>query len=156
MEKKKRKSNGNSKVFIALISILVICFILLGFGFYKYFYSGNSSTKYGDRLEGIEKHTLPKDLTSKVEKIYADNTNVGKITTNVQGRIIYINMDFDEETKTDAAKELAVKALEAFEEDSLSYYDIQFIITESYDKESTETGFPLFGSKSSTSLKVIW
>ena len=156
MEKKKRKSSGNNKVIIALISILFICFCLLGYGFYKYFYAGNNDTKYGDRLEGIEKHKLSNNLLDDIKELYTADTVVGEITTNTQGRIIYINMDFDETVTVEVAKELASKALGAIGEDNLSFYDVQFVLTQSYDKESTESGFPVFGAKSSTSLKVIW
>ena len=56
--KKRRRKNKSNKseniVLAALIIILLACFVAIGFLFYKYFYAGASSNKYGDRLEGIE------------------------------------------------------------------------------------------------------
>ena len=54
-----------------LIIILLACFAAIGFLFYKYFYAGASSNKYGDRLDGIESYPLPENLESKVTELYA-------------------------------------------------------------------------------------
>ena len=38
--------------------------------------------------------------------------------------------------------------------ENLKYYDVQFILT--YSGTDENSNFPVFGSKSSSSLKVVW
>ena len=56
------------------------------------------------------------------------------------------------------AQSYAVKALEKFDEKTLGYYDIQFIIT--CDKEVVNEGekavYPIEGAKKRTSNQVVW
>ncbi len=153
MSKSKNKQD-NTMLWI-LIGILVVCFLLIGFLFYKYFYSGISTSKYGDtRLEGIEKYPLSKTLESDISGIYKDEKSVNKVEVNVEGRIIYIDIDFKESIKVDTAKTLATKALDKVGEDNLKYYEVHFILT--YSGKEENKNFPVFGSKNANSLKVVW
>ena len=52
------------------------------------------------------------------------------------------------------AQDIAVKALEKIGEENVKYYDVQFILT--YSGTESNENFPVFGSKSSSSLKVVW
>ena len=87
----KRKSLQNNKVLWALLGLLLVCFLVLGFGFYKYFYAGAGNNKYGDRLDGIEKYPLSKTLDSDVKSVFSDNSEVTKTKVDVKGKVIYIN-----------------------------------------------------------------
>ena len=58
MSKKKRRIRQDNIMLIILIFILVVCFIVFGVLFYKYFYAGVSTSKYGNRLDGIENYKL--------------------------------------------------------------------------------------------------
>ena len=73
---------------------------------------------------------------------------------NTEGRVIYVDIDFKESLKVNEAKSLAEKALEKIGENNLTYYDVHFILT--YSGEEENENFPLFGAKSSNSLKVVW
>ena len=137
------------------MGILLVCFILIGFLFYKYFYSGISTSKYGDtRLEGIEKYPLSKTLESDISALYKDEKSVGEVKVNVEGRIIYITIDYVESIKVDNAKSLATKALDKVGEENLKYYEVQYILT--YSGKEENKNFPVFGSKNANSLKVVW
>ncbi len=150
----KRKNLQNNKVLWGLLGLLLVCFLVLGFGFYKYFYAGSGNNKYGDRLEGIDKHPLSKTLEDDINSVFSNNTEVSKISVDVKGKIIYINIDFGSSIKVSQAQDIAVKALDKIGEDNLKYYDIQFILT--YSGTESNENFPVFGSKSSSSLKVVW
>ena len=154
MSKSKKNKQDNTMLWILLI-ILFVCFLMIGFLFYKYFYSGISTSKYGDtRLEGIEKYPLSKSLEGDIKGLYENEKSVGEVKINVEGRIIYVNIDFVESVKVDNAKTLASKALEKIGEENLKFYEVHFILT--YSGEAENNNFPIFGSKNSNSLKVVW
>ena len=151
----KYKNKQDNVMLWILIGILVVCFLLIGFLFYKYFYSGISTSKYGDtRLEGIEKYPLSKTLEADINDLYKDEKSVNKVSIDVEGRIIYINVDFKESIKVDSAKSIATKALEKVGEDNLKFYEVQFILT--YSGKDENKNYPVFGSKNANSLKVVW
>lgn len=150
----KNKRGKSNKVLLVLLGILAVCFISIGILFYKFFYAGTSGSKYGNRLNGIENYPLSKTLQDDIKSLYADNSKVGEIKVTNEGRVIYINMDFKETLKVSDAESLAEKALEKIGESNLTYYDVQFILT--YSGEEENENFPVFGAKSSNSLKVVW
>ena len=158
MKKKSKKKSSvktDNTMLAILIGILVISFVVIVFLFYKYFYSGISTSKYGDtRLQGIENYKLSDNLSSDISSIYSGEKSVGNVDVTVEGRIIYITIDFKESIKVDTAKNLAIKALDKIGEENLTYYEIQFILT--YSGEAENTNFPIFGSKNANSLKVVW
>ena len=154
MSRSKKNKQDNTMLWI-LISILVVCFIMIGFLFYKYFYSGISTSKYGDtRLEGIENYPLSKTLEEDIQKLYEADKTVGEVKVNVEGRIVYINIDFVESVKVDAAKTSASKSLDKIGEDNLKFYEVQLLLT--YSGKDENKNFPIFGSKNANSLKVVW
>ena len=152
MEKKKKIRNN--KVLLVLLGILLVCIIAIGILFYKFFYAGAGGTKYGNRLNGIENYPLSSNLQDEIKSLYSDNSKVGTVKVNTEGRVIYVDIDFKESLKVNEAKSLAEKALEKIGENNLTYYDVHFILT--YSGEEENENFPLFGAKSSNSLKVVW
>ena len=86
----KRRKNQDIKVIIALLVILLVCALVIGFGFWKFFYSGAGSSKYGDRLEEIEKYPLDDNLETNIKSVYTGNDNIGKVDVTVEGRVIYL------------------------------------------------------------------
>ena len=153
MSKSKNKQD-NTMLWI-LVVILFVCFIMIGFLFYKYFYSGISTSKYGDtRLEGIENYPLSDTLESDIAGLYSDESSFNKVKVDVQGKIIYIIIDFKESITVDNARSLATKSLDKIGEENLTFYEVQFVLT--YSGEEENTNYPVFGSKNANSLKVIW
>ena len=151
---KNKKNRQDNTMLIILILILVVCFCVIGVLFYKYFYAGVSSTKYGNRLDGIENYKLSETLQDDISGLYTKESSVNSATINVEGKIIYVNIDFKESIKTDKAKTLAVKALDKIGKENLTFYEVQFILT--YSGSDSNNNFPIFGSKNSSSLKVVW
>lgn len=150
----KNKKIRNNKVLLVLLGILLVCIIAIGILFYKFFYAGAGGSKYGNRLNGIENYPLSSNLQDEIKSLYSDNSKVGTIKVNTEGRVIYIDIDFKETLKVSEAESLAEKALEKIGENNLTYYDVHFILT--YSGEEENENFPVFGAKSSNSLKVVW
>ena len=147
----KKKNKQDNIILLVLMGILLVCFIAICLLFYKYFYAGTSDTKYGDRLEEVENHKLSTTLKEDIKSVFADNKTVGDVVVNVQGLIIYINIDFVESVKVTDAQSVAIKALDKIGEDNLAFYEVQFLLT-CADNEN----FPVLGSKNANSLKVVW
>lgn len=150
----KNKKIRNNKVLLVLLGILLVCIIAIGILFYKFFYAGAGESKYGNRLNGIENYPLSSNLQDEIKSLYSDNSKVGTIKVNTEGRVIYIDIDFKETLKVSEAESLAEKSLEKIGENNLTYYDVHFILT--YSGEEENENFPVFGAKSSNSLKVVW
>lgn len=151
MAKRKKQSNV---ILWVLIFILLVCFVAIGYVFYTYFYSGTSSTKYGNRLDDISNYPLPKTIEQDIKNLYKDEALVGNVEYELQGKIIYIIIDFNEPTSSDNAQSLALKSLDLIGETNLTYYEVQYILN--YKGEEESNNFPIFGAKSVNSLKVVW
>ena len=150
-----KKRIAQNKVLLVLAFILLVCFALIAFLLFKYFYVGENSSKYGDRLDEIESHPIHKDLEDEIKDLYKD-TKMSLKSIKTSGKIIYVTFDLSEVIKVDDAKNLVLKSLEKFSDDEKKYYDIQFIVTCGAE-ESTETPlYPIMGYKNSSSFEVIW
>ena len=150
----KVRHNQDNRVLWVLLGILVICFLAIGSLFYRYFNAGTSSSKYGERLDGIENYPLSETLEKDIQDLYKDNTEIDKVTVTNEGKIVYITINFKQSIKVSTAEDLAIKSLDKVGEKNLTYYDVQYILTYSGTEENTN--FPVFGSKSASSLKVVW
>ena len=150
----KVRRNQDNRVLWVLLGILGVCFLVIGILFYRYFYAGTSSSKYGKRLDGIENYPLSKTLEKDIQDLYKDNTEIDKVTVTNEGKIVYITINFTKSIKVTTAEDLAIKSLDKVGEKNLTYYDVQYILTYSGTEENTN--FPVFGSKSASSLKVVW
>ena len=151
---KRKKNRQDNAMLLILLGILIVCFVVIGVLFYKYFYAGVSSSKYGNRLDGISEYKLSDTLESDINGIYAKESSVDKTSVTVEGKIIYIMIYFKESIKTDKAKTLAVKALDKIGKENQTFYEVQFILT--YNGKEDNKNFPLWGTKNANSLKVVW
>lgn len=129
--------------FVIIISIVLIaCIGIVAYVCFDKFFGGNEST-YGDRLVDIENYDFDEtDIT-----LYFDENALAS-SVRISGKIIYISIEFDEETSLNSAKKVATSSLEYIEEDLLGYYDINYTIT--------STQFTLMGYKNSTSSSIVW
>ena len=104
-----------NRVLFVLIIILIICaFIVVGV-LAKYFF-GSSSSKYGDRLDGIEEVII----TDEMKNTFLDNMNKDELVENttikVIGRVIYVSLDFKDNTSLVEAESRALASLLTFEQ----------------------------------------
>lgn len=142
-----------NKVMFVLVIILIVCFILIAYNLIKYFYAGNKNA-YGDRLENVENYKLDTNIEAKISALYKENSEVGDVTIKLQGKIIYITIDFVKAIKLDDAKSLALKSLDAFSKEEKEFYDMQYILTAKTIEE--DESFPTMGYKNALNTVVVW
>ncbi|MEG0798883.1 MAG: hypothetical protein RR228_01355 [Bacilli bacterium] len=150
-----KKKFMKNKILYILITIVLICFILIGASLVKYFYFGSGESKYGTRLNDIEKHKLPKDIETKISALYKDDKSVNSVKYVLKGKIIYITIDYKEALKLAVAQTTALKTLEAFSKEDLTFYDLQFTLTANTLTEKSDI-FPTMGYKNAKSENVSW
>ena len=160
---------NNKGIFITLF--IIIIFAVAGFFVLKAFFpSGN---EYGNRLKGIEKVSFSDKEITKLEKEIKDRDKIKKVSMNIKGRLINIMITVEEDADIDDMKDHCKEKLELFDEEELSYYDIQFYLVkeeskkeESKDKEDSkdkeeskdkeDEDYPSIGYKHKTSTKIKW
>lgn len=164
MKEKKRR-----KIKIGYIFALVVIVAVIGVSIFLIL-PGTGSSKYGDRLEGIEKISFNKKAQTKITDKIKSNENVTKTSLDIKGRIIYIIYNVKSELSLDDSKKIADESLEVISDEVKSYYDIQYIVTKNDEKGTTETKttddgetkevikkeFPIMGYKNSKSSKIVW
>ena len=152
MKKIKDLWNRN-RVLIVLITIVLVCFIIMGVVVVKYFFGINTSN-YGDRLDDIADFPFKEEDQTTLINTIKENEIVSDVTVNVKGKIIYIRILFNDKASLDKAKELANKSLEAISSEYQSKYDLEYTIVQ----ESTETvgGFTLMGAKNINRSVLVW
>lgn len=152
--KKLKKFWQENSVLLVLLLILIACLIAISVVVVTYFV-GDSSSKYGERLEGIEKHPFKekeqKDIISKMKEDKA----IEDVVIRVSGKTIYVTIDFVSKTTLVDAESKALASLENFSEDILGFYDIEYLI-KADGTEDTE-GFQIIGSHNvSGTGGIVW
>ena len=151
--KKIKRFFREHRVFTILMSLVLVCFILIGTLLVQVFYNG-SADKYGNRLEEIENYPIAKEDLQTIEAEALKNESVKKANIFVTGRIVYVYLDFQGEIDLTTAQNEAVKILGLFEDPVKEYYDFQFNLA----KEETETsdGFNIEAAKNAGGNGLIW
>lgn len=137
-----------------------ICFMAfvgvigLGFIFFDMFTSGKG--KYGDRLIGIDDVKISSEVKKEIEDNLEAMDEVVDASVRVQGKIIYINLEFSRETSLDRAKEIANETLNKFSDDEKSFYDFGYFLTQVPVEDTEDKGFVVTGSKNSKLDTISW
>lgn len=135
-------------VFGIILLVLLVLLIVL----FKTFSVDYSLDEYGDRLDGIEKVEIKKSVSDKLVSEIKDIESVKKVNYRLKGRLVYIEIMFNEDVSVENAKEIAAKSLEYFTDDQKAFYDFEFILT---NEKETE-GYPELGSKHKSSDNIVW
>jgi len=142
-----KKLWNNNRVLFFLLIILLVCFIAIIVVASTFFYSRNSS-KYGDRLADIEKYPVPNEIKDGFKEALEKNSSVTKVTYDIIGRVIYVNITLDEKIKLETAQKLVSDSLNIFTEDIMSYYDFNFILK--------SDNFVIIGAKNTKNTEITW
>ena len=126
MDKIKKFWNENRVLFV-LGLILIVCVVVVGIVSLTYFY-GSSSNAYGNRLDSIKDAPLSDKLLKSVKTEMNSKTGVKNTNVKVKGKIVYIEVEYNDGITMDDAKKTTKEALKLFSEKELSLYDLQFII----------------------------
>ena len=150
MEKVKKwfKKNKGLSVVLLLTLILLIFIIVI---FVKLLV-GNSSNKYGNRLEGIEDIKIEQDTYNSVESEVMDTELVEDVSVRLQGKIVYTTIVLKSDTSKDKAKEIASNTLDNYTEEELKYYDFSYFLK--WEGEESDT--VITGNKHSKLESITW
>ncbi len=153
MKKLKKIWQENSILFV-LLFIVIACIIAICVVVVTYFI-GDSSSKYGDRLEGIENYPFEEDLQDDILDKIKELEIVLDAQMRISGKIVYLTITFAPETTLVEGQSVALSSLDYFSEELLSFYDIQFMIEADPTEESE--GFKLIGSRNvSGTGGIVW
>ena len=153
MKKLKKIWQENSILFV-LLFILIACIIAISVVVVTYFV-GDSSSKYGDRLDGIEDYPFEEDTQNEIISKIEENEIVEDATIRVSGKIIYITITFVPETTLVEGQSIALSSLDYFSEETLSFYDLEYMIKADATEETE--GFQIIGAKNvSGTGGIVW
>ncbi len=153
MKKLKRLYKKNKVLFI-LTTIAIVCILVILIGLLTSFYKKSNTSKYGDRLDGIEEVEISDSAREDIVSFYEENDKVNEASVDLKGKIVYIIIDVVKGTTKAQAQTLANSGLKEFSEEEVDYYDFQFIVTCEDEKDSKI--YPTMGYKNNTSAKVAW
>ena len=135
---------------IAIVVIFVLAVIIL-FSIYNSIFLNNSS-KYGDRLKGIDEVKV----TSNLEKEIKENIKTLDITKSVEieesGKIINVIALVNDDIEVNKSKEIGNKVIEKLSDKQKKYFDVQIFIK----KSSKDEKFPISGYKHHKKDNITW
>ena len=137
---------------ICLLALIVI--IMMMYVFFNLFVGG--SNKYGDRLKGIESHKVEKKEQEEVVSFLKEKNEVNDASIRIQGKIIYIHIEYTRETSLDTAKAIATESLAKISNDEKKFYDIGYYLTQVSDENQEDKGFIVTGNKSNELDSISW
>lgn len=114
--------------FVLLIFIMVIFIKLL---------AGNSSDKYGNRLDGIEDVKIDNDTYDGVEAEIMDTGLATDAKVRLQGKIVYTTIILNGDTSISKAKEIASNTLDNYTDEELKFYDFSYFLK--WEGEESDT-----------------
>lgn len=152
--KKIRKFYREHRVFTILMAIAIVCAVIIGTVLMQCFYVGNDTSKYGDRLEGIEAVAINDSKVNDIEGNIIQNELVKSAKLKITGKIIYIHIVFESTVDLVQAESVAQQTLELFSEEELNFYDFQFTLK----NEGTESsdGFLISGARNQNGSGLVW
>ena len=142
-----------NKILIVLLSILLICFIAIVVVCLTFFLGGNKSV-YGERLKDIDKYPITENFKKDYSTTVKEEKGVNEVKIDVKGKIIYVTINFAEDTTLDEAESIAGKSVDEFDEKTLGYYDIQFTLL--CEESDNSEGFTMMGAHNATGSGIVW
>lgn len=130
---------------ICLIAIMIVCIT---------FFFGGSKTTYGDRLDEIDKHPISEKFITTYEEELEKEKSIKDVSLRTMGRVIYVRIEFVDDTSLVEAESKAAASIELFEEDTLSYYDINFTLI--CNASDNSEGFTIMGARNVSGSSVTW
>lgn len=140
----------NTGLFIVLLLTLVLLIFILVI-FVKLL-MGNSSNKYGNRLDGIDEFKISGETYESVETEVTDTGLIEEVSVRLQGKIVYTTIVLKSDTSMDAAKEIATNTLDNYTQDELKYYDYSFFLK--WEGEESDT--VITGNKHHDLDSITW
>jgi hypothetical protein len=112
-------------VIVLLLTLVLLVFVTVIF---IKLLIGNSSDKYGNRLDGIEEVTISNETYDSVKEELMATEKVVEVNTRLQGKIVYVTIVLNENTSRDEAKNIASSTLDNFTEEERGFYDFSYFL----------------------------
>lgn len=143
-----------NRVFSILMFVALFCLTIIILFLIVYFFKGQGSNKYGNRLDGIKEVVITDSKIKENETALMLEKNIEKVDINIEGKIIYIIIYLKAEGVSADGINTSLKALDLYTEEEKKYYDFQFILEKTLKNEAEI--FPIMGSKNANSANVVW
>ncbi len=147
MLKKFQKFYKYNRIYCILMLISLFCFLLMGTGVIVYFVSQINTSKYGNRLDGLDDYNQS-EIVKNLENSYTD-TKILEKSVRIQGKIVYVELTVDPATTNEDIQTICTSSLNAIKEEEKAYFDLQFIV-------KREGLTPYLGSKNHSKSNVTW
>ncbi len=112
-------------VIVLLLTLVLLVFITIIF---IKLLIGNSSGKYGNRLEGIEDVKITDETYDSVESEVMDTGMVLDVSIRIQGKIVYTTLVLKSDISANDAKVIASNTLDNYSEEVLGFYDFSYFL----------------------------
>ena len=139
--------------YTCVLVLIFILLVILGLKVKQILIPDEGKATYGDRLKYIEKHPINNDLYDKIDAALTKNSSVKEVSHRVQGKTLNYYITFTDKTSVKDAKAIGDGVLDQFDEDTLSYYSIQFYLVK---EDESLNNFPIIGMKHPESSKISW
>lgn len=143
-----------NRVLVILAGIVIVCVIAMGVVLINYFYSGANTSKYGDRLDGIEDVAIADTRISELTLKLKEDKLISEAEIIVTGKIVYSYLTFNQDASLIDAQTKALQMLEEFSEEEKAFYDFHFTLIQSKTDESD--GFLIDGAKNVNGTNLVW
>lgn len=139
------------KVLLIVIAICLILLVLMFFGIKNAFFANAGNSKFGNRLEGIEKY--PIENIDEIKKMLSDTEFVNDVKYNLEGRRMDFIIDVNDDVDLITSRSLADKIAEKLSDEIKAFYDIEVFLT---SKNEESELYPTIGHKHKTSAAFQW
>ena len=143
------------KALSILFGLSFILFIIMLIIFISLFF-GSGESKYGNRLDGIEEVELSNTFLKDIEKKLEEDDSVVDANVRLQGKIVYIVFEVNNDISVDTAKLMASNTLENFSEEELGFYDLSYLVKWTNIVEDKEEISAIAGTKHHSKESIVW
>ena len=156
-----KKFYKENRVFSILMLIVAVCICIIMLFFLIYIFTSSRKSVYGNRLDGIGDVVISEKMSKSMVSDIKNMDKVNDAKVNIHGKIIYFDINFNDDASVDDAKNVSIKCLSLLEDKYVKFYDIQFIITNNKFKEtkkgeSSDNVFPIMGYKKHDAQVITW
>ncbi len=152
MKKIKKLWVENRVLFILTMIVIVCFFVILGVCISCFF--GSSKSSYGDRLEGIKEVNITDDVKNDFINSMKSDELINDASFKVQGKIVYITLDFKENVTLVEAESKALASLMNIEQKYQDFYDFHYTLKG--EKTEKSEGFLIMGAKNVNGSGLAW
>lgn len=165
---KTKKVRKFKKIKVGYILAFVVILIVLIMVIKLIIPSGAS--KYGSRLDGIEKITFGDKEKEAIVKKIKESDKVTDAKIDVKGKIIYVIYNVNKDCGKDDAKNIGNDSLSVISDEVKNFYDLNYIITKNDEEgqkvsetnadgqpvEKVVKEFPVMGYKNKKTGGLVW